>query len=42
MPFDSGAMERTIIDKKVSNLIGVLDWDIRASDQINTFESLFG
>ena len=42
MPFDSGAMERTIIDKKVSNLIGVLEWDIRASDQINTFESLFG
>jgi DNA polymerase elongation subunit (family B) len=42
MPFDSAAMERTIIDKKVSNLIGVLEWDIRASDQINTFESLFG
>ena len=42
MPFDAGAMERTIIDKKVSNLIGVLEWDIRASDQINTFESLFG
>jgi DNA polymerase elongation subunit (family B) len=42
MPFDNAAMERTIIDKKVKNLIGVLNWDIRASDQINTFESLFG
>ena len=42
LPFDNNAMERTIIDKKVKNLIGVLNWDIRASDQINTFESLFG
>ena len=42
MPFDHGAMEETIINNKVENLIGVLDWDIRASDQTNTFESLFG
>jgi DNA polymerase elongation subunit (family B) len=41
MPFDHGAMEETIINNKVENLIGVLDWDIRASDQTNTFESLF-
>jgi DNA polymerase elongation subunit (family B) len=42
MPFDDAAMESTIIDNKVDNLIGVLDWDIRASEQKNTFESLFG
>jgi hypothetical protein len=42
MPFDHGAMEETIIDNKVSNLIGVLEWDIRASDQKNSFEMLFG
>jgi DNA polymerase elongation subunit (family B) len=42
MPFDDAAMESTIIDNKVENLIGVLDWDIRASEQKNTFESLFG
>jgi DNA polymerase elongation subunit (family B) len=42
MPFDNGAMEATIIDNKVDNLIGDLGWDIRASDQKNTFESLFG
>jgi hypothetical protein len=41
MPFDHSAMEETIINNKVENLIGVLDWDIRASDQTNTFESLF-
>jgi DNA polymerase elongation subunit (family B) len=41
MPFDHGAMEETIINNKVENLIGVLDWDIRASDQTNMFESLF-
>jgi len=42
MPFDDSAMEETIIDNKVDNLIGVLNWDIRASEQKNTFESLFG
>jgi len=42
MPFDDAAMEETIIDNKVDNLIGVLDWDIRASDQKNSFEMLFG
>ena len=42
LPFDDQAMEAAIIDNKVDNLIGVLDWDIRASEQKNTFESLFG
>jgi DNA polymerase elongation subunit (family B) len=42
MPFDHQAMEETIINNKIENLIGVLDWDIRASDQKNTFDLLFG
>ena len=42
IPFDDAAMEETIIDNKVDNLIGVLNWDIRASDQKNSFEMLFG
>jgi len=41
LPFNHATMEETIIDNKVENLIGVLDWDIRASDQKNMFESLF-
>jgi DNA polymerase elongation subunit (family B) len=41
MPFDHAAMEEAIIDSKVDNLIGVLEWDIRSSDQKNTFDLLF-
>jgi hypothetical protein len=42
LPFDHAAMEETIIDNKVDNLIGVLEWDISASDQKTTFDLLFG
>ena len=41
LPFDNAAMESTIIDNKVENLIGVLDWDISASDQKTSFDMLF-
>ncbi len=41
LPFDNDAMESTIIDNKLSNLIGVLDWDIQSTLQNNTFGSLF-
>ena len=41
LPFDHAAMEETIIDNKVDNLIGVLDWDISASDQKTAFDLLF-
>lgn len=42
LPFDNAAMEETIIDNKVDNLIGILNWDLRASEQKNTFDMLFG
>ncbi len=42
LPFDHAAMEETIIDNKVDNLIGVLNWDISASDQKTAFDMLFG
>ena len=29
------------IDKKLDNLIGVLDWDIKSTEQKNTFNNLF-
>jgi len=42
LPFDDNLMESTIIDQKVDNLLGVLEWDLAAAtDTSNTFESLF-
>jgi DNA polymerase elongation subunit (family B) len=43
LPFDDGAMEETIIDNKLDNLIGVLDWDISETkgDNAANFNSLF-
>ena len=41
MPFDEDAMEKAVIDKKVENLLGVLKWDLSATDTTSTFHSLF-
>jgi len=41
LPFDHEEMEATIIDNKLSNLIGVLNWDIKSTEEKNTFNSLF-
>ena len=41
LPFDDADMEATIIDAKLDNLIGVLDWDIVGTEQTNTFNKLF-
>jgi DNA polymerase elongation subunit (family B) len=41
LSFDDEAMEQAIINKKLDNLIGVLDFDIGASEQNNTFSTLF-
>lgn len=42
LPFDDGLMETTIVDQKVENLLGVLNWAIAESTDINsTFDSLF-
>jgi DNA polymerase elongation subunit (family B) len=41
LPFDHDEMESTIIDNKLENLIGVLNWDIRSTEQSNTFNKLF-
>jgi DNA polymerase elongation subunit (family B) len=41
MPFDHEEMEQTIIDNKLDNLLGVLKWDIRSTEEKNTFNSLF-
>ncbi len=41
LPFDHGEMETTIINNKLDNLIGVLEWDLESTTQNNTFGSLF-
>ena len=42
LPFDQDLMESTIVDQKVENLLGVLDWRIAEStDTKSTFDSLF-
>jgi DNA polymerase elongation subunit (family B) len=42
LPFDDAAMEATVIDGKVDNLLGVLDWELAsATNTDNTFTSLF-
>jgi len=41
LPFDHAEMEQTIIDNKLDNLIGVLNWDIASTEEKNTFNSLF-
>ena len=42
LPFDDEAMEATVVDQKLDNLLGVLKWDIAGSTQTkNTFNSLF-
>jgi hypothetical protein len=41
LPFADDEMESTLINKKLENLIGVLDWDLGASEADNTFDKLF-
>jgi hypothetical protein len=41
LPFDDAAMENVIIDNKIDNLIGVLNYDIESTKQDTTFHSLF-
>ena len=42
LPFDDSAMEATVVDGKLDNLLGVLDWDLAAvTNTDNTFTSLF-
>lgn len=42
LPFDDDLMESTIVDQKVDNLLGVLNWDLGAlTDTKSAFQSLF-
>jgi len=42
LPFDEAAMMQSLVNDKIENLIGVLNWDVEADSNINsTFSSLF-
>jgi DNA polymerase elongation subunit (family B) len=42
LPFDDAEMEATVVDQKLDNLLGVLDWDLAsATNTENTFQTLF-
>ena len=42
LPFDDNEMERTLVDEKIENLLGVLNWDLRSNTNTNsTFDDLF-
>jgi hypothetical protein len=41
LPFDSDGMEESVLDGKIENLIGVLEWDVRSTESSNTFNKLF-
>lgn len=41
LPFDHSEMEATIINNKLDNLIGVLEWDLESTTQNNVFGNLF-
>ena len=41
LPFDHDAMELSIVDGKLENLIGVLDWDLNSTTNTNNFGNLF-
>jgi len=41
LPFNDADMENAVIDEKLENLIGVLEWDISSTRSDNTFAKLF-
>ncbi len=43
LPFDHNAMESTIVDGKVENLLGVLNWNLSSTvGNNNSFNQMFG
>jgi hypothetical protein len=42
LPFDDATMEATVVDQKIDNLLGVMEWNLAsATNTENTFETLF-
>ena len=42
LQFDDEAMENSLVNEKVDNLLGVLDWELRENTDVkSTFDDLF-
>jgi hypothetical protein len=42
LPFDDALMEDTLVDKKIGNLLSVLNWDLKSNtNTTSTFDDLF-
>ena len=41
LPFDHEGMEDALIDSKLKNLVGVLNWRIKRPEEDTTFNSFF-
>jgi hypothetical protein len=41
LPFDHDEMESSIFDKKLENLIGILNWPIKETQNKNVFNNIF-
>lgn len=41
LPFDDETMEEVIIDNKITNMIGVMEWDLRDSKNDTTYDDFF-
>ena len=36
LPFDNNEMEKTLVDEKIENLLGVLNWNIKNNINVNS------
>jgi DNA polymerase elongation subunit (family B) len=41
LPFDEDEMEHSIVTKKIENLLGTLDWDLKSAEAQTTYDDLF-
>lgn len=41
LPFDHEAMEEALIDKKISNILGVLKWNLKRPEDDTTWDNIF-
>jgi hypothetical protein len=41
MPFDEEAMEEAVLDKKIQNVLGVMNWDLKSANDSAAFQQFF-
>ena len=41
LPFDDEAMEETLIDKKIDNILGILNWQLKRPEDDTAWDSIF-